>query len=97
MSSSKKEDDSSGGGVEGKDGGGPLLCKFIDSSGHDITRQLTQPTSRKKPQQPEAAKLDAVRRSRNSLSTAVDSSVGQKEAAVKVSDETEESWWALPQ
>ena len=50
-----------------------------------------------KPQQPEAAKLDAVRRRRNSLSTAVDSSVGQKEAAVKVSDETEESWWALPQ
>ncbi len=48
---------------------GPLLCKFIDSSGQDITRQLTQQPNSKKTKKT-TAKIASRRPSANSDASA---------------------------
>ncbi len=55
--------------AEGNAASGPLLCKFIDSSGQDITRQLTQQPNNKKTKK--TTKIASRRPSANSDATAV--------------------------
>ncbi len=56
--------------AEGNAASGPLLCKFIDSSGQDITRQLTQQPNNKKTKKT-ATKITSRRPSANSEASAV--------------------------
>jgi hypothetical protein len=54
--------------TEGNAASGPLLCKFIDSSGQDITRQLTQQPNNKKTKK--TTKIASRRPSANSEASA---------------------------
>ncbi len=56
--------------AEGNAASGPLLCKFIDSSGQDITRQLTQQPNNKKTKKT-TTKIASRRPSANSDASAV--------------------------
>jgi hypothetical protein len=56
--------------AEGNAASGPLLCKFIDSSGQDITRQLTQQPNNKKTKKT-TSKIASRRPSVNSDASAV--------------------------
>ncbi len=60
---------------------GPLLCKFIDSSGQDITRQLTQQPNNKKTKKT-TAKIASRRPSANSDASAVVAAVTDGDNAV---------------
>ncbi len=60
---------------------GPLLCKFIDSSGQDITRQLTQQPNNKKTKKT-TTKIASRRPSTNSDASAVVAAVTDGDNAV---------------
>ncbi len=59
---------------------GPLLCKFIDSSGQDITRQLTQQPNNKKTKKT-TAKIASRRPSANSEASVVVAAVTDGDSA----------------
>ncbi len=67
--------------AEGNAASGPLLCKFIDSSGQDITRQLTQQPNNKKTKKT-TAKIASRRPSANSEASAVVAAVTGDDNAV---------------
>jgi hypothetical protein len=67
--------------AEGNATSGPLLCKFIDSSGQDITRQLTQQPSNKKTKKT-TTKIASRRPSANSEASAVAAAVTGSDNAV---------------
>jgi hypothetical protein len=66
--------------TEGNAASGPLLCKFIDSSGQDITRQLTQQPINKKTKKT-TAKIASRRPSANSDASAVVAAVTDGDSA----------------
>jgi hypothetical protein len=66
--------------AEGNAASGPLLCKFIDSSGQDITRQLTQQPNNKKTKKT-TTKIASRRPSANSDASAVVTAVTDDDSA----------------
>jgi hypothetical protein len=82
--------------TEGNAASGPLLCKFIDSSGQDITRQLTQQPNSKKTKKT-TTKIASRRPSANSDASAVAAAVTDGDNAVNCDAPTvdnESKGWA---